>query len=439
MRRLFALMLLLQGCNGLCLAQTYQLKAWNPSTGSRGFATAICIGESDVDLHAYVLLTARHNISEGDIVSIETRPHRWVNVQSKRTVKHPTADVAILEVCGDPLKVTDLVDAVPHGAEVRVTGCNPLILKLSEDGYFYARSDGEDMLTGNYHAAVGDSGGGVFYNGCLVGIVSGHESTGQGTATRRTQFTGARTVVVPASTITQFVKTQYNCPNGRCRINIRQRIQQPMIGFGLPVGPPRIVNEAVPAPRPPQVYVPEQTYETPQTQPVPGPPGPPGPPGQTGATGPKGEPGLSVTQGQIEAVVNAWLDSNRDRLRGEQGIPGPPGGRGLVGVPDNTDIENWLRGAMSNPDSREMLRAQLRDLLAEDPKIQQLLKKIEESASVQPIDLELVGNGGTLLGSSRITSRNGKVLVESKTPDGVVAGTRSYSSKEPIRLNLRSQ
>jgi len=31
------------------------------------------------------------------------------------------------------------------------------------------------------------------------------------------------------------------------------------------------------------------------------------------------------------------------------------------------------------------------------------------------------------------------VLVESKTPDGVVAGTRSYSSKEPIRLNLRSQ
>ena len=146
-----------------------------------------------------------------------------------------------------------------------------------------------------------------------------------------------------------------------------------------------------------------------------------------------------MTQAQLEAVVNAWLDSNRDRLRGEPGSPGPPGDRGLVGVPDNTDIENWLRGAMSNPDSREMLRAQLRDLLAEDPKIQQLLKKIEDSASVAPIDLELVGNGGTLLGSSRITARNGKVLVESKTPDGVVAGTRSYSSKEPIRLNLRSQ
>ena len=40
---------------------------------------------------------------------------------------------------------------------------------------------------------------------------------------------------------------------------------------------------------------------------------------------PRGEPGLSVTQQQVEATVNAWLDSNRDALRGPAGPPGPPG------------------------------------------------------------------------------------------------------------------
>ena len=470
MRRLFALMLLLQGCNGLCLAQTYEISnSYIDQGGSRheAYGSAVCIHSAG---GRSLVVTAAHTVADNPVATFIAVNRQWVQAENVKVDK--LNDIAAFEVPA-PLQYTALAEDPPTGSEVTASGYGELI-KNKQTGRLKFRATVDKPFRFNgvepvsalvgvagEQAIPGDSGGGVFFVGedgkeYCCGVVTFRELASAdeqpksvhrmhyASERRKTGFTSSRTVY-------RFIHREFvqygRCPGGVCPIRVRPRIQQPMIGIGIPTGPPRIVGEVYPYEPPPQTYVPEPPQQ-PQTQYIPGPPGPPGqdgqsgPQGQPGPPGPPGErgrDGTSVTQEQLEAVVNAWLDSNRDRLRGEPGSPGPQGERGLVGVPDNTDIENWLRGAMSDPASREAIRAQLRDLLAEDPKIQQLLKKIEDSASAKPIDLELVGNGGTLLGSSRITSSGGKVLVESKNPDGVVVGTRSYSSKEPIRLNLRSQ
>jgi len=86
----------------------------------------------------------------------------------------------------------------------------------------------------------------------------------------------------------------------------------------MPAGPPQRVQVAEPVPR---VFVPEDqpTRPVPDQISVQGPPGPQGPPGRDGR---------SVTQAEVESVVNAWLDANRDQLRGPAGPQGPPGPSG---------------------------------------------------------------------------------------------------------------
>jgi hypothetical protein len=102
-----------------------------------------------------------------------------------------------------------------------------------------------------------------------------------------------------------------------------------MLGFGIPVGPPRVVGIAEPAP---QTYIPQpqpqQIPQQPQTHYVQGERGPAGP---AGPQGPPGRDGKNVNQEQLEAIVTAWLDSNRDALRGEPGPPGDPGPAGRDG------------------------------------------------------------------------------------------------------------
>ena len=86
----------------------------------------------------------------------------------------------------------------------------------------------------------------------------------------------------------------------------------------MPAGPPQRVQVAEPVPR---VFVPEDqpTRPVPDQISVQGPPGPQGPPGRDGR---------SVTQAEVESIVNAWLDANRDQLRGPAGPQGPPGPSG---------------------------------------------------------------------------------------------------------------
>jgi hypothetical protein len=69
----------------------------------------------------------------------------------------------------------------------------------------------------------------------------------------------------------------------------------------------------------PQTFVPEGSQRpVPRPDPISiqGPPGPAGPPGRDGR---------SVTQSEVESIVNAWLDANRESLRGPAGPQGPAG------------------------------------------------------------------------------------------------------------------
>lgn len=477
MRRLLPLLFFLHGCNGLCLAQTYEIaNSYASSNGVRheSYGSAVCIHSEG---GRSLVITAAHTLSANPEATFIAVNRQWVQAQNVKVDRQN--DIAAFEVPSQ-LQFVPLAEDPPKGAEVVAAGFGEL-RRDREKGRFkfkakvdapFSSSEADSIrsLVGvnGEQAIPGDSGGGVYVVGedgkeYCCGVISFRvvpDGVSTQLSSHRMHYAAERrrTGFVSSKTVYRFLQREYTqyggCPGGVCPIRVRPRIQQPMIGIGIPTGPPRIVGEVYPYEPPPQTYVPDQQPPQIQQVPVPGPPGPPGEkgdtgergpagqPGQTGPPGPSGRDGLSVTQEQVEAVVNAWLDSNREALRGSDGRDGKDGQqgeRGLVGVPDDTDIENWLRGALSNPDTRDMLRSQLRDLLAEDPKIQQLLKKIEDSASATPIDLELVGNGGTLLGSSRITSSGGKILVESKSPDGTVAGTRSYSSKEPIRLNLRSQ
>lgn len=84
-----------------------------------------------------------------------------------------------------------------------------------------------------------------------------------------------------------------------------------MIGIGIPVGPPQVIGVAEPAPR---RYVPEGSRPSVPAQPsvTQGPAGPQGPPGPAG---PPGRDGQDVSREHVEAVINAWLEANVDRMQ----------------------------------------------------------------------------------------------------------------------------
>ena len=257
--------------------------------------TAVCIARTD---RGSLLVTAGHAV-EGNPASVWISDRRqWI--QATNVQRHPTADLATLEV-PVALEVTPLGDSTPVGDAVQVQGYGPRLNGSGESLTFFAHVTAADSLRGDNgeHAIPGDSGGPVIYETesgpVLVGVVTHHE--GDVPATRRTQLARHRasTLFVPATTIVTFVQSQYGgCPRGVCPIRVRPQIQQPMVGIGIPIGPPRIVNTIEPAPRP-QVICEQLT----------GPAGPPGPAGR------------SVTREDVESAVNAWLSSNAEQLRGE--------------------------------------------------------------------------------------------------------------------------
>jgi len=173
----------------------------------------------------------------------------------------------------------------------------------------------------------------------VVGVISGYDTPYQQTTYRsdyaeqrlKTRYTG---VVKIRECLQQCYQS---CPPGGCRIWIRNEYRQPIGFLGMPAGPPQRVQVAEPVPR---VFVPEDQPQRPipgQIS-VQGPPGPQGPPGRDGR---------SVTQAEVEAVVNAWLDANRDQLRGPAGPQGPPGPSG--GSASTAALETRLTSLEQRP------------------------------------------------------------------------------------------
>lgn len=415
----------------VCCAESVVVAAMSKTpngsiTESKGTAFVVYSNE-----RGSVLLTCKHVVRGSSEVWIA---HSGDWHLCSHVYLHPTEDVAAME-CNIRLKATGLTENIPTGAEVIVDGAGPALHKTEEEWFFRGRVVDEGEVRGEGGLAVieGDSGGPVYVKMpdnmyAAGGIAFAYPRTSPGGLTRRDQHCrfNTTTLYTPTRKFMPWLTAQY-CPNGQCPIQIRPQVIQPFGPLGIPRGPARVIGIAEPVP---QQYTPVQPPQASQPSYV---AGPPGRDGAQGPPGPPGEPGRSVKQQEIEAVVNAWLDSNRELLRGRDGAPGD---RGLVGVPDNEDIANWLNGALSDPNTRETLRQQLRDLLAEDPKIQELMRRIESSSASRSADLELVGNGNTTLGRSRITIDESRVIVESKTADGKPAGSRYYPLKQPIRLNL---
>lgn len=335
MKRLWWLLLFSGCCVSTCPADIYHIDAVEMIDGKKvdGNGTAVCVASVE---GRSVLLTAKHVVLNSQNNTWVAVDGRWVLAHDIRL--HPTADLATLEV-DVKLSATPIGEDPRAGDAVTVAGFGPALHKQSDGTTFTGTIESVDddetyTLFGSdgNHVIPGDSGGAVMCGNTVVGIASWHDGKPEDSRSRRTVMSRSRirTGFVGCRTITRFVETQYGrCGPGGCPIQIRPHVQQPFFG-PFPVGPPRVIGIAEPVPQQ-YVPVPNPQYDVqPAPRPQPQPQveyiqGPPGPRGPAGAPGQRGESGTSVTQEQVEAVVNAWLDSNREALRGEPGPAGPNG------------------------------------------------------------------------------------------------------------------
>ena len=313
--RATCLLMLVMGCLGECSAQCVRLDVDGDSPGK---ATAFCIGETKDGQGVY--LTAKHNLRGGTRIRIKVHGD-WYT--ARQINQHPSADVASFEA---PV----IVNAFEVGANeqpgerVRISGFGPEYHGRQPCSFFgVLEADGVSGERG-LHPIPGDSGAPVVIGeNVVVGVISGYDTPYQHTSFRsdyaeqrlKTRYTG---VIKIRECLQQCYQS---CPPQGCRIWIRNEYRQPIGFLGMPAGPPQRVQVAEPVPR---VFVPEDQ----QKRPVPDQISMQGPPGPAGPAGPPGRDGRSVTQAEVEAVVNAWLDANRDQLRGPAGPQGPPGPAG---------------------------------------------------------------------------------------------------------------
>lgn len=279
-----------------------------------GRATAVCIGRTDSGNAVY--LTARHNFegATSGAVAVNGEWHRITTVNESQM-----DDVASFEVAVSPERWKPLAESEQVGGECWVAGYGPEYTGSGlAESFHGVLLDGEIRGDNGLHPVVGDSGGPVLQSGRVVGIVSGYVRT-----MARSDYAerGYPTVYCNLRAVRRCLQQCYQyrgCPPGGCPIYLRPQIQQPMIGIGIPVGPPKVVGVATPLPPQPLRPVPDPAFIT-------GPAGPAGPRGPAGPPGERGEPGRSVTREEISVIVSAWLDANRDALRGPAGPQGPSG------------------------------------------------------------------------------------------------------------------
>ncbi len=317
--KISAICLLIALLPGVCQAQTYAITTRYTSGSDQitDRATAVCIGNSPGGRS--LLLTVKHAVSGADAAVWIANDGHWIRVT--RIVRHDTEDLAALE-CDAELPGVLFASTTPIGDAVTVTGFGPQFASTTDGFRFFGRIEEPEILRGDdgSHAMPGDSGGPVLCKidgePTLVGIVCDHEGERPARSRRTYSSTRARTGFVSAETIARFVVSQYGCRNGLCPIQIRPQVVQPVGPLGFPRGPARVIGIAEPVP---PIYRPVT-------------PDPDSSSMRRGDAGPPGRDGRSVTPQQVEAVVNAWLDSNLARLRGEPGPQGPPGPAGRDGI-----------------------------------------------------------------------------------------------------------
>lgn len=263
--------------------------------GFTGDGTAVCIGRTNEGFGLY--LTAKHNFRDALSASIDVDGQHYA---VKRVNEHPSADVACFE--SQPILIYELADDEAIGHPVRIPGYGPRYNGRKESSFGGVITE-TGLISGDrgFHPIKGDSGAPVLTPDRKVcGIVTGYFETAFRSDNADRHFPTRYAQLVHCR---EVLTQQYRCGPGGCKIWIRQEYRQPVGILGLPYGPPRVVNVAEPVPR---VFVPEDQVAAPQ--PKPDPISTQGPPGRDG------KDGRSVTPAEVESIVSAWLDSNRDEL-----------------------------------------------------------------------------------------------------------------------------
>ena len=411
MKRLLVFLLMIVSVSA-AKADSYNL-ATVYTNGQEGLGTAFCIANTS---YGSLMVTAKHVVEGTDNVFI-SHNGQWVKGKSVR--RSAADDVATFEV-PVRLRVTPMASVFPDdGVPVVVEGRGPDYQKTDEDYTFTGKTAKDGFVLSDCSVVEGDSGGPVYAETkssgtVVVGLVTGY------TKRRRDRV---ETKIVPAQTIVAFVQTQYGgCPNGYCPIQIRPQVQQPMIGIGIPVGPPRTIGVAEPVS---PIYTPQQPV-------APTPPkevavaGPQGPPGKDG------KDGRSVTKDEVESIVSAWLDAHKEELVGPAGprgsgptmqemIPvivqaidatiaenpdrfrGPQGERGMIGMPNSDEMTKWANTWMDN-----------------DPRVKQLLARVDalEKQKITIVQGEEQPDGTiTQIGQSRQYDLNKPIPIVTKRVD----------------------
>lgn len=366
LRWMVVLVVVVSGC-GPCFAKAYRLRV-TLEDGSTARATAVCIGKTDEGFNLFA--TAEHNLQGAILAEVVTA--QW-SARTKEVVRHESEDVAVFTIGRNDCEAIDLEEP-ELGETAYVDGYGPEYHNQpAEQQCRFTGTVQADHIAGHdgVHPITGDSGGPVAvvrkgkYK--LIGIVSGYAPPAERFMRSRFEFREKRfeTVYTRSKTIRQCIQQRWQyggCPPGGCPIYVRPQIQQPMIGIGIPTGPPRVVGVAEPAP---QVYQPitppdvgltvqratrewlEQNRERLR-----------GDPGLPGERGPEGPAGKTVSKEMATEIITQWLESNKEQLRGE---------RGLIGVPSEAEIaaviDTWIE--RNDPRIREFVREVIRDELGD--------------------------------------------------------------------------
>jgi hypothetical protein len=310
---------------GLASAQVVRLKV--TGGGMLGQGTAFCIGATEDG--GAVFLTARHNFRESTKAEVRING-RWIKIRSVNKSKRH--DVASFET-DVPCHALRLAASPAIGATVEIPGFGPEYNGRQASHFRGVLETTHVAGENGLHPIPGDSGAPVVQNGSeVIGVVYGYDSPQTETAYRNdyaeqrlpTRYEGL-------NEIRECLEQCYQqCPPGGCRIWIRNEYRQPVGPLGFARGPVQRVPVAELVPR---VWVPEDSVQ--QQQPPEVVQGPPGPPGRDGR---------SVSREEVESVVNAWLEANRESLVGPQGPPGPAGSTANL-----TQIEGRLTTLENRP------------------------------------------------------------------------------------------
>lgn len=387
MLRILVLLLLAQSA----AAQVYQVKLNN------GSASAVCVG-----INPPCFITAKHVVSDAREVAVSDGSN-WY--RALRIATDSTEDLATFETIGGNFRATGLVEDVPEGVDVTACGWTP-----ERQAFCWTAAVYGDWLhaKNNTHSQPGDSGGGAFVETargkCLVGMHVGYSCD-------RRSGNRCETLIVPSARICRFLRTQYgSCPT--CPQYI----------------PPQPLRR--PTPSQPRQTVPQQSR--PSGDLLPGGctvvvdydrvarevvdrygdklKGRDGRDGTNGADGRSPELDLDqladvITQRYADRIRGPAGQRGADGI-GKQGPAGPQGERGLVGVPDEADIRNWLVGAMSDPSTRQQLTVILADLVAADPRTEDLIRRLEavEARKNSQRVLLVDGSNGTVIDDETYTN-----------------------------------